>query len=373
MQFQGLFALLPVAIALGFVAWRSESVFPSMLLHAAYNLCATAILLTTTSLPYEFATAVFIGLLIVGIVGCIVTALAFWVLWRGTDPRPLPQPVNKHGIHQWAWVIPLLLLALLYTYASVSEIIAGKYPQLLAAETLDFEPPTAWRESQSWEYEMQDIFGNPIGESTCNLHAVEQGYRLQCSGNQQSSNLFANMPLEISWLSDKFDIEARDWEQEIIWNTENLSVVTLSGNESRSEQKSEWKMNADMPNRLYLETNAGSESVEFPPEALIAHEWPWRLSGLPLEMFYGGSIPIVILDDKDNILIEQAFISVRSAEPAWTSAGAVIAWKVTVTYSDVNGKEMTKTAWYRIEPPHPLVRYDNGRVSFVLQEDNNWE
>ena len=170
MQFQGLFALLPVALALGYVAWRTDSVLPGMVLHAAYNSIASIILISTTFLPYQIATALFVSFILIGLVGIAGTAHSLWRLWKRSRPKALPQPEKVTRLTQWAWIIPLFALAMVYMYSSITEIVAGKFPEWLAKEELVFTPQPAWQEQQTWEYDIQDVIGTTLGSAECMIN-----------------------------------------------------------------------------------------------------------------------------------------------------------------------------------------------------------
>ncbi len=370
MQFQGLFALLPVAFALGFVAWRTESIFPGMALHAAYNMIAAIILMTSTFLPYQIVTALLVFLVLLGVGGIAITAISFWALWRKYVPKTLAQPEKAHGLMQWVWIIPLLLLALIYTYGSISEVIAGKFPELLATEVLDFHPQPAWREQQTWEYEIQDTLGTPLGSAECTLNPFENTYILSCFANHRSSSLMEHIPWDIPRLTQKFNIKASDWEQKVIWNADNLQIVELSGYQHISNRKVSLNIDSNHDTLIVEYAHDAVNEFDMPADALVIGEWPWRLAGLPFDMFYSGSIPLITLNEQGNIDNFEAFVSVRSAEPTWTSVGSYITWKVTVSYTDHTGNEIIETAWYDTTPPHPLIRYDDGQVSYVIRSQH---
>lgn len=367
MQFQSLFALIPVALALGFVAWRTDSVLPGMFLHAAYNMIATIILIATTFLPIQVVTALLVILILLGIAGIAITVIAFWALWRKTEPKAKSQPEKVSGLLQWVWVIPLLLLALIYTYGSISEVIAGRFPELLAVESLDFHPQPAWQEQQTWAYDIQDLMGTSLGSAECTLKPFENTYELSCHANHQSSSLMDNIPWDIPWLSERFNIPESEWEQDVIWDAESLNIVALRGYQSVSNRKTvlDLERNRHILNIEYADDAVNALDVS--ADALILGEWPWRLAGLPLDMLYGSSVPLITLDGQGGIDTFHAFVSVRSAEPTWTDTGSLITWKVTVSYTDNAGEEITETAWYDTTLPHPLVRYDDGQVSYVIR------
>ena len=367
MQFQNLFALLPVAFTLGYVAWRTDSVIPGMFLHAAYNSIATIILASTTFLPFQIVTALLIMLLLVGVAGIAATTFALWTLWQKTVPEELPQPGKASGLWKWVWIVPLLLLALIYTYSAVSEVIAGRFPELLAVEFLDFQPQSTWQERQTWGYDIQDFLGKSLGSAECALEPLDDTFELTCRAEYPSSSLLDNVPWDIPWLTDKITIEASEWEQKVVWNAENLNILAIHGFLNDANQEKTMDFEGNSPILTVMMHDDTTNAFELPVDALIVGEWPWRLAGLPFDMFYGSSVPLVTHDGLGFIDTFKAFVSVRSAEPAWVGSGSLVAWKVTVAYTDNAGNKITETAWYDTTAPHNLIRYNDGQVSYVIQ------
>jgi membrane protease YdiL (CAAX protease family) len=100
LRFQGVFALLPVSLALGTLAWRSRSLWPGILLHAVYNSIATLLLVGSSFLPLR-VVGVLIALTVCGAVCAddTLTLLALWWLWRRNHPpaRPASPAVARDG------------------------------------------------------------------------------------------------------------------------------------------------------------------------------------------------------------------------------------------------------------------------------------
>ncbi len=58
LRFQGFSGLVPVALALGFIAWRTGSIVPAMAVHAGFNAIATLLLIGTSFLPARGVSAI---------------------------------------------------------------------------------------------------------------------------------------------------------------------------------------------------------------------------------------------------------------------------------------------------------------------------
>ena len=150
----------------------------------------------------------------------------------------------------------------------------------------------------------------------------------------------------------------------VLWQDSNLQITELREFQHHPNRSMTLETNS---NTLIVEyENESFNELDIPTDALVIGEWPWRLAGLPLDLFYSGTIPLVAFNDEGNIDLHEAFVSVRSAEPTWTTAGSFVTWKVTVTYTDNAGNEITEAAWYDTAPPHPLIRYDDGQLNYVI-------
>ncbi len=105
LRFQGLLALIPVALGLGYVAWRTGSLLPPMLMHAAYNLIATVMLIGASFLPQRVTGALTGTLACFGVLAAPFSVAALWLLHRRTDPAPSPAP-SPRGRFAWVWTLP---------------------------------------------------------------------------------------------------------------------------------------------------------------------------------------------------------------------------------------------------------------------------
>jgi hypothetical protein len=158
------------------------------------------------------------------------------------------------------------------------------------------------------------------------------------------------------------------WELNAIWEVEatekGLPLQTLNGITTVMSRTVTTTLTSEPINTLTADFGGG-ESKTLEPEGrlFIEHEWPWRLEGLPFELGYGGTITFVTYDADGLPISRSAFVHVQGGEPTWTERDTVITWRVTVTYE--GPEERTLTAWYRAEPPHTLIRYDDGKVSYV--------
>ncbi len=372
LRFQGLFALLPVAFALGFVAWRSDSLFPGMLLHAAYNSIATGVLIVGRFSSALVAGGLVMALLCLGLLMAPVALAALLGLWRTTNPPVRPALPRLNGWRRWAWSVPIIIMLGIYGFAAVWEIIEGRFPKVLAQEELTLEPPTAWDSALSWNYVIRGGVNQTVGAATCDLKPATDTFILDCQVRQEAFE--AELPFKVPADLDISTLpglsprgEAITATQHVVWRKADLALQALTGRrESGGVTLTLTHPVSDTDRRLRVESASDSETVTLPPGVLFDGEWPWRLSALPFAVAYGSTQSLVVINKDGTPDIVEAFVLVTGSDLVWTPAGNFVTWKVTVTYT-LDGEETTQAAWYDVEPPHTLVRYDNGEVSYLLK------
>ena len=124
-----------------------------------------------------------------------------------------------------------------------------------------------------------------------------------------------------------------------------------------------------MAGRLTLLTNeAGTvQPLPLPNYALLPGEWPWRLMALPFDIGLGQRASFIWPSrwqpetETNGLAVEETAVIVLGAEPVATPAGHFIAWRV---------KFGSWTAWYDVNTPHTLLRYDAGFAVYVLTDSD---
>jgi len=365
LRFQGVFALLPVSLALGTLAWRSRSLWPGILLHAVYNSIATLLLVGSSFLPLR-VVGVLIALTVCGAVLLTpLTLLALWWLWRRNHPPARPASPPLRGMARWAWGIPLLALLLIYGYAAVSEVILGRFPELLAVAEVELQADATGDRPQRWSYVIHNPFEEQIGTAVCSL---EPSSALTATCQAQQDAFAVDFPLDVPALQPWLTGEARAWAQQVAWNDTDLRPTTVRGTHLVAGETVTVTCPADgRADLLRFETplQAGGE-VPLPPDTLVEGAWPWRLMGLPFAIGYGSEVTFAWVDEMGAVQVSPAYVGVVGGEPVWTPAGAFVAWKVVLKYTPTAGEETTLAAWYTADTPHILVRYDEGGVSYLL-------
>jgi len=372
LRFQGALALIPVAFAMGFVVWRSNSLFPAILLHAAYNSIASVVLIASSFFSMPVVAGLILTLVCLGFFMIPVTAALLWLIWRWSTPPAKPALPTPTGWRAWAWIVPVILMGGIYGFAAYSELLVGRFPEKLAVEELALQTPSAWDAPARWRYVIQAGLNQTVGEADCDLTPQTDDVTLTCRVSQDAFE--TDLPIQLpenfegitlpgySLAGDAFESAER-----VVWTRADLSVQAMdSTRRSETAHLTLTHTAAGDGATLQVEGNGATETTALPSGAFLDGEWPWRLSALPFSLAYGSTQPLVLVSRQGYVNVVEAFIVVAGSEPAWTPAGNFVTWKVNVTYT-LDSEETTLSAWYDVDAPHTLVRYDNGEVSYLLE------
>jgi membrane protease YdiL (CAAX protease family) len=389
LRFQGVFALIPVALALGVIAARTESLLPGIALHAVFNTIATVILIGTSYLPMQAAGGVIGTLVCLGIFLAPLSMLALWSLWRTTKPgaaAAAARPASPHRLG-WAWVIPLGALALVYGYAAVSEVLIGRFPEAVLNDPIAFEPLAQAPVQERWSYIAMDPLGREIGDATCTRRRASNTITLECEAHHDGYDLTADIPgLESLQETDEFSLRdlpfglssvapsleraPETWTLSVVWAASDLTLQSGSTSQSSADGPGtilEFPAGTGMPALAARSGDADIAQIRVPKgDLLLPREWAWRFSALPFDLGYGGDVALAQISDQGAVQVCDSFVMVQGAEPVWTPSGGYVTWKVTVTHEAGADGEERLVAWYDDEMPHRLIRYNDSGVSYVL-------
>jgi membrane protease YdiL (CAAX protease family) len=351
LSFQRLIILLPIAITLGYAAWRTNSLISSILVHASYNTVASILTIITSfrpDLPLDF-----FGSLPGAIVGLVMAAAGLFLLRQVTSPEIETQEPEKSP-----WLsrsVPLTLAIFIFLFLGGTEFVLGRFPQALANNpiTLSSAP---WQTPVTWNYELRDVLDETVGEAQCSL-SLDQNYLLDC---QIQQNAFKAQKGQSYYQSGAYDasLTAR-------WTSSDLQLLEANGSWRGAgvNQKTSLQQAGKGLILSTAQDNKSAQTLELSANALLMGEWPWRLSALPWQIGYVAKVSLAwpshySQEAKSSIpALNETVVNVRGAEPLATPAGNFIAWKVTMG---------DQTAWYNTQPPHTLLRYDDGTVSYLL-------
>ncbi len=351
LSFQRLIILIPIAMALGYTVWRSNSLVTSILVHASYNSIALGLTITNSFRPD--LSLDFFGSLTGAILGLIVATFGIYYLRKDTTPvidTPIPEKSS--------WLnrsVPLALAIIIFLFLAGSEFVLGKYPQVLANNPIRLSS-APWQTPITWNYELRNGSDETVGEAHCSLQ-LKQSYFLNCQIQQQA---FQTRKGKSYYQTDAYTAQrTAHWD---------LSTLELrDANESlQGDGIRELTSVSQSGEGLILSTsqnNAPTQILDLPANSLLMGEWPWRLSAMSFQIGYIAKTPLAwpnrySQENHQNLpSIDEAVVTVQGAEPLATPAGNFIAWKVILG---------NQTAWYDTRPPHTLLRYDDGIESYLL-------
>jgi membrane protease YdiL (CAAX protease family) len=366
---QGL-ALIPLAFLLGYMVWRSDSLLPGLLAHAANNALAAAIILLVVADP---EVVPFLGTWPAALVGAGLLVLGLWLFVRWTKPPPSAVRVElRPGLLPWlrrAW--PLLIVAPLYLFSIVMEAVLGLAPEMLAAGQELQLGPAPWPETQQWSYEVRNVVDLPVGEVHCVLSPQEGTFVLECQRQQSAYKVDTGQGIyqggrvdeqfTAHWQGEELRLLSVELQAQVEGQKRHIAVRP----EGDQVQVTVRRGDVAQETRLALEREPTLLPVAAQELALLERdEWPWRLSALPFASFYSAHCSMVEPYTRreetadQGPAIERTYVVIYGAEPIKTPAGTFLAWKVQV------GDDWT--AWYNVEPPHTLLALEDGAESWLL-------
>jgi membrane protease YdiL (CAAX protease family) len=351
MRFQGLLSLLPIALTLGYLTWRSQSLVTSLLAHFAVNSLAVASsLFPNLGLVHLSSPALPVGM--------TLALIGLWLFHR--TAQPISPPVSTQPT---PWLVrnwPLIISVLIYVVVANMELVVGRFPELLAADALELQP-VDWHQPTRWTYELHNIADEPVGKAHCQMTSEEDVLALDCQVHRSA--------FEVRVPGSYFNMTEMTWQQTTHWKQKELDLLSARGNLQQGEEELTLALSPAEEGLTLsvIRNNEHPQELALPSNALLAGEWPWRLSALPFDLAYGSRAALIQPGPWEDSMPRKVCVLVRGAEPVWTPAGNFVAWKVTVG-SCGDAEYRLETAWYDVKAPHTLVRYDDTIVSYLLLE-----
>jgi len=398
---QGL-ALIPLAILLSYLAWRTDSLLTAILAHAVNNapgalLLPLSIVLLDLSATSESAASAELAAdwsarlssvspaictLPIALLGLLLMLGGLWGIRRWCPaPPPLRRAPLRPGFGRWlgrTW--PLLIILPFILFVMASEVAMGRFPELLSMGR-----PVQWAVApwaadlssgpRTWRYEVRNALGKTVGTIECALEAQPSVYRLACS--RQQSAYEADTGHGVYYGSDVDENLAAEWQRSDLrlqsverqrekgdggWQSISARTVGTAVDVALRPQEG-------VPSLLRLplpepSTTAGLMSLlpgrSRPPTLIERAEWPWRFSALPFQAVYSAQAVLLDPDPPEggDPTLSRTTVVVYGADPVSTPAGAFVAWRVEVGPDHV--------AWYDAEEPHTLVALEDGIEKWVL-------
>jgi membrane protease YdiL (CAAX protease family) len=359
-------SLIPLALALGYVAWRTGSVLPAIAAHLSNNLIGAALTLIVFFHP-DAITIISIGLAAAG------AALAAVVLYLIRTITEAPPAVSRQRgprliLERW-W--PVAAVVIIFAGVVAFEVIATVDPGVLTlGQTLEYQG-APWQRPSSWHYEIRDPAGDVVGTAECSLTPESNVWALDCHAQQAA--------YEVRTPTSFFSEGAVEEQLEAEWDQASVMLARVDLNATIASGTVVTATVRPADEGLRLTVTAGGElagRLDLPATVLLAAggarsplmigEWPWRLSALPFQAGYSRKIALAWpYRSAEGVqgrapFYESTTLRVRTAERFSTPAGTFVAWRVAV------GDRLT--AWYDTNPPHTLVGYNDHALTWVLTE-----
>jgi hypothetical protein len=355
LQFQGLVALLPIAWVLGLLAYRSNSLAPSIAAHMANNglgaMLAVAMRLNPALASGQTLTVALYSAMVVGPLLALAALWGFLRLSRpvvaAAEPPAAPTvslPARTAGRGTF-W--PLAGAAIIYVVCAGLELTMGRFPEVLAARSLELQP-APWTQPVSLAYFLWNVQNEQVGDASCTLTPQDRAVAFDCLTRQRSFEAHQGQSM---YAGGRYELaQTGRWDA--------ASMRLLEADLKFTGEYSSWtarvRAHPDGLPLLSLWLDDGAPSA-LPADAVIAAEWPVRMMALPFghSAFFGSRFSQVLLAaGQESGQVADAVVVVRGQEDLLTPpSGHALAWKISV------GKQ---TAWYAAEAPHPLLRYNDG-------------
>ncbi len=312
LRFQGVFSLVPVALALGFVAWRTGSIFPGMALHSAFNAIATVLLIATGFAPATVVGGMTVMALCLAALLTPLSYAALWLLWKTTEPAPAPPATSAPVLFRWAWAIPLVALGAVYAYAAGSEVLVSRFPQTVLHDDLTLEMPAWWQPSVRWTYVIQDPLGREIGQARCVRAVQDETVSLSCDADHAGFDLTAGIPglperlqgLPLGSLTSPLTLQAEPttWSLSTSWTEPSLGLSALTVHKitaGSDDVEMIYPAPGSTSGLAVQRSGQPGDLVTVPTtRTLMPYEWAWRVAALPFRLPYGGPVSVAQSDQQ---------------------------------------------------------------------------
>lgn len=351
-RLSGLPGLLPVAFLMGFVAYRTRSIYGSILVHFGIN--ATAAIITILALNGITIIKEFSNLVIVSAGGLLVTLLLLFIFIR-LQPKPEAYEPVEEAPARWIKKYWTLIVAGVIYAVVVGATLAAQLSGATASMDLKFLPPEITAPVES-RYQAVNRAGDVVGEMDCTITPQGETFNLVCNSNieafevKQGNSIWVDeghtANLDVTW-SSAFDLQDYSY-----------TMTTLNGTAFTYMVK----------DGSLVTAGRGEETpVVLPDKYLMDFEWAWKVSSLDGSggLFYKS--PYVHLSDWDNelnknvTLVKDEVIHIAGEETLTLPAGEFKTWKVTLG---------GQTAWYAQDDkfgPRP-VQFDDAMLIYSLMK-----
>lgn len=351
--------IVPLALALSWVAWRSGSLWAAVAMHAGNNLLAGVLVLLDQFAPGFTPPA---DSLISALVGLALAAAGIVTLRRILPHRtetPEPDAREKWLLKLWPLGIAVPLTAGLV----LLTVMLSTFPQVLAFGLPVSLERVPWETPQTWEYDIQNAADEVVGEAVCTLTPAAETTQLECDVEQEA---FAVTVERSHW-----QMGAQEEHLSVVWDSETLDIVegTITGTRQDGAEYAVRLEPAGEGELRMVVSDGGATAAEetIPAESIIGGgrvgplavgDWPWRYTALPFSVLMAREASIAW--PTATPVVEDVDVFVRTADVFPMASGDVITWRVSVGDNH--------TAWYAADAPHTLISYTDDMVTWVLRQ-----
>ena len=352
-RFQGLMALVALGLILSWLNWRSDSLVTALLAHMAFSGLAAGRTVLSGFRPDVASALPMLPLSIVGAAG-----VGICLIWFARTAAP---GLVGRRLESWSWLTktwPAYLAVIVYLYAADYGFpIGSRLGPAFDPNDLNLRP-AVWQAPARWHYDLRDQAGRSVGGADCSLAQEDTTYTLECQS--------ARGPVENDPPRDFVDSQAVERHEVFRWEAPQLKVISADGGQRFGTHELSMTVRPEGKGlELIADDDYGRRFLrEMPANVLIDGEWPWRLSVLPFSTRYvrraylGWPRRVDSQGESKVGITNRTDVVVHGAETVQTPAGQFVAWRVSV--------DRRLSAWYDVHPPHTLLRYDDGTVSYLL-------
>jgi len=351
-RLSGLPGLLPVAFLIGYVAFRTRSIYASILVHFGIN--ATAATVTILALNGITIIKEFSNLVIVSAGGLVVTLVLLFIFIR-LQPKPEAYEPVEEAPASWIKKYWALIVAGNLYAVVVGATLAAQLSGATASTDLKFNPPMITAPVES-HYQAVNRAGDVVGEMDCTITPYGETFDLDCSNDikafevKQGNSIWVDeghtANLAVTW-SSAFDL--RNYSYKMTSSTGGTFTALLKDG------------------RLVTKSSGVDNSTVLPEKYLMDYEWAWKVKELigTGGLFY--KTPYVYQSRWDNetskniTLVQDEVIHLAGEETLSLPAGDFKTWKATLG---------SQTAWYALNDklgPRP-VQFDDGMLIYSLMK-----
>ena len=289
-RLSGLPGLIPVALILSYVVWRTNSLYAGMLIHFGMNATSAA-----NTLAYLQGSPNGLGVVSLWTaLGGLMVTVAILIVIRVLHPlplRPVEEAAQPEPRPSWISIYwPLFGAGLLYLGVVALTLFAASLGIGVTKE-LNYFPPKIEQPIAS-TYQITNRDGQAVGEMTCQITPQSSTFSLDCQRTIQAYEVASGN----SYYKD--DDNTTDWTA--TWDAQTLDLQAFRY-ERQSSNGYDYQAELSAGN-LTLTSPEDTDILEVREPYLIEYEWAWRAAALQGNSGENFNAPFVKLLSYDEQL-----------------------------------------------------------------------